>query len=60
MWKRSLIKNKIFAGVIFVFGFMPVIIEGNGTFLPLTLLLSVALFFAKKNYICGFEKEDDY
>lgn len=48
MWKRELIRNKIYA-VLMVLASLPVVIlERDGTVLLLSLLFGVPMFFAKK------------
>ena len=53
MWKRELIRNKIYA-VLMVLASLPVVIlERDGTVLLLSLLFGVPMFFAKENWIMG-------
>lgn len=51
MWKRSLIKNKVYAVLIALLGAIPMIIDGDGTFFIFALALAVPLFCAKRNLI---------
>ena len=49
MWKRELIRNKIYA-VLMVLASLPVVIlERDGTVLLLSLFFGVPMFFAKEN-----------
>lgn len=51
MWKRELIRNKIYA-VLMVLASLPVVIlERDGTVLLLSLFFGVPMFFAKENWI---------
>ena len=53
MWKRELIRNKIYA-VLMVLASLPVVIlEKDGTILLLSLFFGVPMFFAKENWIVG-------
>lgn len=53
MWKRELIRNKIYA-VLMVLASLPVVIlEKDGTVLLLSLFFGVPMFFAKENWIVG-------
>lgn len=53
MWKRELIRNKIYA-VLMVLASLPVVIlERDGTVLLLSLFFGVPMFFAKENWIMG-------
>lgn len=53
MWKRELIRNKIYA-VLMVLASLPVVIlERDGTVLLLSLLFGVPIFFAKENWVMG-------
>ena len=51
MWKRSLIKNKVYAVLIMLLGAVPMIVDGDGTFFIFAMALGVPLFFSKKNLI---------
>ena len=51
MWKRELVRNKIYAVIFIVIGVASVLIENNATFLALALMLGVPLFFSKENWI---------
>lgn len=53
MWKRELIRNKIYA-VLMVLASLPVVIlERDGTVLLFSLFFGVPMFFAKENWIMG-------
>lgn len=53
MWKRELIRNKIYS-VLMVLASLPVVIlERDGTVLLLSLFFGVPMFFAKENWIMG-------
>lgn len=51
MWKRELIKNKIYAVVIMILGMLSVPIEWDATFFFFAVLLGLSLFFSKMNCI---------
>lgn len=51
MWKRELIRNKMYALLLIAIGAMPMMIDGDGTVFIFALLLGGALFFSKKNVI---------
>lgn len=51
MWKRELIKNKIYSLILIMTGVLPILIDGDGTFFIFVLMLGVPLFFSKKNQI---------
>lgn len=51
MLKKKLIKNKIYAITIILFGALTVPIERGATFFLFTLFLGGYLFLAKENWI---------
>lgn len=51
MWKKELIKNKIYAIIFVILGALTVPIEWDATFFLFTLMIGVALFFSKENWI---------
>lgn len=51
MWKKELIKNKIYAVVLIVLGTLTVPVEWDATFFLFALMVGFALFFSKENYI---------
>jgi hypothetical protein len=51
MWKRELLKNKLYAIVIIFFGALSVPIEWDATFFLFALMMGLVLFFAKENWI---------
>lgn len=51
MWKRSLIKNKVYAILLALLGAVPILLDGDGTFFIFALCLAVPLFFSKRNLI---------
>ncbi len=50
IWKRTY-KNKICAMVILVLGLLTLQIENDGTFLAFSVMLTLPLLIAKKNYV---------
>lgn len=53
MWKRELIRNKIYAALMVLASLPVVILEKDGTVLLLSLFFGVPMFFAKENWIMG-------
>lgn len=53
MWKRELIRNKIYAVLMVLVSLPVVILERDGTVLLLSLFFGVPMFFAKENWIMG-------
>lgn len=51
MWKRELLKNKIYSLILIGIGALSVLIEYDGTFFIFSLMLGLPLFFAKENWI---------
>lgn len=51
MWKRELLKNKLYALLLVIIGALSVLIEYDVTFFIFTLMLGLPLFFAKENWI---------
>jgi hypothetical protein len=51
MWKRELLKNKIYAVLFIMLGVLSVLIEYDATFFVFALMLGIPLFFAKENWI---------
>jgi len=51
MWKKELLKNKLYALLLIIIGALSIPIEYDGTFFILTLMLGLPLFFAKENWI---------
>jgi len=51
MWRRELIKNKIYSLVLILIGVVPILINQDGTFFIFALMLGVPLFLAKENWI---------
>ena len=51
MWKRELLKNKLYALVLILIGLVPILIERDVTFFIFALMIGLPLFFAKKNWI---------
>ncbi len=51
MWKRELLKNKLYAIVIIFLGALSVPIEWDITFFLFAALFGLTLFFAKENWI---------
>ena len=51
MWKKELLKNKLYALILILIGLVPILIERDGTVFILTLMIGLPLFFAKENWI---------
>ena len=51
MWKKELLKNKLYALLLIIIGALSIPIEYDGTFFILTLMLGLPLLFAKENWI---------
>lgn len=51
MWKKELLKNKVYAVLLIVLGSVSILIEYDATAFILTLLMGIPLFFAKENWI---------
>jgi hypothetical protein len=51
MWKRELLKNKLYALLLVIIGALSVLIEYDVTFFIFTLMFGLPLFFAKENWI---------
>ena len=50
-YMKKTIKNKIVALILIILGVLSVFIDGDGTFMIFAVAVSIALFFAKNNYI---------
>lgn len=50
MWKRELLKNKIYALALIGIGVLSAVIDGEVDFLLFGILIGVPLFFSKKNF----------
>lgn len=51
MWRRELIRNKIYSLILIGIGALSAPIEYDGTFFIFTLMIGLPLFFAKENWI---------
>lgn len=51
MWKRELLKNKLYAVAIMGFGGLIIPIEYDVTAFVFSLMIGVPLFFSKENWI---------
>ncbi|MGI6124426.1 MAG: hypothetical protein ACOYIG_09645 [Acetivibrionales bacterium] len=51
MWRRELLKNKLYSLILIGIGALSVLIEYDGTFFIFSLMLGLPLFFAKENWI---------
>lgn len=49
--KHELLKNKIYALILITIGVISILIEYDGTFFVLSLMLGIPLFFARENQI---------
>ena len=57
--KRELLKNKIYAVLLILFEItMTFLLEGDATFLLLTVLIGAVLFISKEPWIVDDEWED--
>ena len=58
MWKKELIKNKIYAVILMCIGALVIPwCDGDATFFLFSLMMGIPLFFAKENWI--YEGEDN-
>ena len=56
---RGLLKNKIYAVLLILFGMtMTFLLEGDATFLLLTVLIGAVVFVSKESWIVDDEWED--
>ncbi len=46
------LKNKLYTILLLICGYIPVLIDGDGTALVFFALIAIPLFFAKENCIC--------
>lgn len=53
MWRRELLKNKIYSLILIGLGALSIPIEYDGTFFIFSLMLGISLFFSKQNWIYG-------
>lgn len=51
MWKRELLKNKIYSLILVGLGALSILIEYDATFFVFTSMIGIPLFFAKENWI---------
>jgi hypothetical protein len=51
MWRRELLKNKLYALSLILISLVPILIERDGTVFILALIFGLPLFFAKENWI---------
>ena len=51
MWRRELIRNKLYSLMLILLGALSILIEYDGTFFVFALILGLPLFFAKENWI---------
>ena len=51
MWKRELIKNKLYSVALMVVGGLSVPIEYDATAFIFTFMVGIPLFFSKENWI---------
>lgn len=57
--KRELLKNKIYAVLLILFGILTTfLLEGDATFLLLTVLMGVVVFVSKEPWIVDNEWEE--
>lgn len=59
MWKKELIKNKIYAVILMCGGALAIPwCDGDATFFLFSLMMGIPLFFAKENWIYEGEEDD--
>jgi hypothetical protein len=51
MWKRELIKNKLYSAALISLGALSILIEYDAAAFIFTLIMGLPLFFAKENWI---------
>lgn len=51
MWRKELLKNKLYAIVIIFLGALLVLVEQDATFFLFSAMIGSALFLAKENWI---------
>ena len=51
MWRRELIRNKLYSLVLILIGVVPILIDQDGTFFIFSLIIGLPLFFARENSI---------
>ena len=51
MWKRELIKNKLYSAALISLGALSIPIEYDATAFIFTLIMGLPLFFAKEHWI---------
>lgn len=57
--KRELLKNKIYAVLLILFGILTTfLLEGDATFLLLTVLMGIVVFVSKEPWIVDDEWEE--
>lgn len=57
--KRELLKNKIYAVILILFGIlMTFLLEGDATFLLLAVLMGAVIFVSKESWIVDDEWEE--
>lgn len=59
MWRRNLIKNKIYTIIFILVGALTIPwCDNDATFFVFSLVIGIPLFFSKENWI--YEEEEDY
>lgn len=53
MWKRELLRNKLYALLLVGLSLLVLFIDGDATVLVIMLFFAVPMFFAKTNWIMG-------
>lgn len=51
MFRVDLLVNKLIALALVAIGMVPVLLDKDGTFLVLALIISVPMFFAKRSWV---------
>lgn len=58
MWKRELLKNKLYAVLLILCTLPVVFLDGDATATVFMALIAVPMFFAKENWILGGNYEN--
>lgn len=51
LWRKELIKNKVYGGMTVLLGLISWVLTGNWAFAVLPLWIGLGLFFSRENYI---------
>lgn len=53
MWKPELLRNKFYAVVLLVIGWLSMLLDRDATAFLLLAMIAIPLLFSKENYIMG-------